>query len=106
MRRLRHPPGLGIHPTQQPLIRLSCLERSVSFDHGTDEPIDTGANFEVPEPGNDANQTRLATDKSPYPNHLIGGDAVDPGLGLQEHGIDKRELARRGLVEWVKFAYR
>ncbi len=54
--------------------------------HGTDDPIDTGANFEVPEPGNVANQTRLATDKSPYPDHLIGGDAVDPALGVPNLG--------------------
>ena len=52
--------------------------------HGTDDPIDTGANFEVPEPGNDANQTRLATDKSPYPDHLIGGDAA---LGVPNPGL-------------------
>ena len=25
---------------------------------------------------------------------------------LREHGIEKRELARKGLVEWVKFAFR
>ena len=25
---------------------------------------------------------------------------------LREHWIDKRELARKGLVGWVKFAYR
>jgi hypothetical protein len=24
---------------------------------------------------------------------------------LREHGIDKQQLARKGLVEWVKFAY-
>ena len=25
---------------------------------------------------------------------------------LREHGIEKRKLARKGLVEWVKFAFR
>ena len=55
---------------------------------GTDDPVDTIANFEVPGPGNDSNQTRLATDKSPYPAHLIGGDAVDPALGVPDPGVE------------------
>ena len=49
---------------------------------GTGDPVDTSANLEVLGPGTDANQTRLATAKSAYPDHLIGGDAVDPALGV------------------------
>ena len=55
---------------------------------GTEDPVDTGANFEVPGPGTDANQTRLAADKSAYPDHLIGGDAVDPALGVPDPGVE------------------
>ncbi len=55
---------------------------------GTDDPVGTSANSEVPGPGTDANQTRLATDKSAYPDHLIGGDAVDPALGVPAPGVE------------------
>ena len=66
---------------------------------GTDDPVDTSANFEVPVPETDVNQTRLATDESAYPDHLIGGDAVDPALGVPDSGVE----ASPTFEDWLRW---